>query len=56
MQEGSVGESERLDGWAKANWNKFNTAKCWFPFLCRNNPMQHYMLGEKNLGVLVDSS
>jgi len=55
---------DRLDRRAKANYMRFNTAKCWVLHLCHNNPMQRYRFekewpescpAEKDLGVLVDS-
>ncbi|GAB0209536.1 hypothetical protein GRJ2_003419300 [Grus japonensis] len=54
----------KLDQWAKANYERFNKAQCWVLHLGHNNPMQHYRLGEewlesclveKDLGVLVDN-
>jgi len=53
---------DRLDQWA--NCMSFNKVKCQAPHFGRNNPMQHYRLGEewlescpadKGLGVLVNS-
>ncbi|KAK4816004.1 hypothetical protein QYF61_010872 [Mycteria americana] len=55
---------DRPDQWAKANYIRFNKAKCQVLHLDHKNPMQHYRLGkewlesclvEKGLWVLVNS-